>query len=126
MLCRDKSSAGPSVFNFTAHTIESELMIHLKAGLKNVPVVKIDESQIVKELEEEAIFACRTIFKSEYGYYYYYGYYGYMTLCMIRFCTCTCTEIISRSTPRSYVKKVNLSSLPMFLGGVLDVDGVIL
>ena len=68
-LCHDKTAAGPSVFNFTEHKIAPELMKHLKAGLKNVPVVKVDESDIAKELKEEAVSACRAMFRSEYGYY---------------------------------------------------------
>jgi hypothetical protein len=68
-MCQEKSLTGPSIFNFTSHKIDSKLLAHLKTGLKNVPVVKIDETKVVEELEEEAVLACKAMFRSQYGYY---------------------------------------------------------
>ena len=53
-MCQEKSLAGPSIFNFTKFEIDPKLMVYLKTGLKNVPVVTHVENKLIDELEKEA------------------------------------------------------------------------
>ena len=69
LMCDEKCSTGPSVFNFTNCNIHPSLMSHLKSGLKNVPIVQNDTNKLVSELENEAVSACKEMFRSCYGYY---------------------------------------------------------
>lgn len=68
-MCQEKSLAGPSIFNFTKFEIDPKLMVYLKTGLKNVPVVTHVENKLIDELEKEAISACKEMFRSYYGHY---------------------------------------------------------
>ena len=69
IMCSQKCSVGPQVFNFTDTPISEELCSLFEKGLNNVPLLGTSAENLLKEFENEVLEACKNLFYSFNGYY---------------------------------------------------------
>ena len=68
-LCSLKSRAGPSLINFTGVILHTKLTSVLQKGLKYVPAINPDKTELYSELKAEVVSCCKEIYRANYSRY---------------------------------------------------------